>query len=278
MEIKETGLIRLYMANLEQHFVLKRAFALALILILTLNFLLIFLSGNVKLNLLLFTVLIYAGIYFVLGEFITGFIAFRSPEVIAGRVSRQRLNLKDDTDAGELIYYAFKKFRNGNIEECREALSKFFALKYLPMEMIRFAYLILADSYLEEDKSGRALKILKDHIVKKDSSDSISQFIYGRAFFEQGIYDKALQALEQSWEHFLSRNFGVPNIFPSRLKNSELKTVYRGTLEVFIPYYLAKAYLMLGNRKKAADFFRTAVVLCRNKHLRPLLKKSFNSM
>jgi len=275
LDIKETGLIRLYMANLEHHFVLKRALALALVLLAVLNFLLIFLSGNAKLNLLLFAALIYLGIYFVFGEFITGFIAFKPPEVIAARVSRQRIGIRDENDAGDIIYYAFKKFRNGNIEECREALSKIFALKYVSIEMVRFAYLILADSYLEEEKSGRSLKILKNHIIKKDFSDSLSQFIYGRALLDQGIYDKALHALEQSWDHFLSRDFGIPNIFRSGLKNSELKTVYRGALEVFIPYYMAKAYLMVGNRKKAADFFRSSLILCTNKHLRPLLEKNF---
>ncbi|NLO89963.1 MAG: hypothetical protein GX088_06540 [Clostridia bacterium] len=275
MDIKETGLIRLYMANLEHHFVLKRALALALVLLAVLNFLLIFLSGNAKLNLLLFVALIYLGIYFVFGEFIVGFIAYKPPEVIAARVSSKKIILGDEENAGEIIYYAFKKFRNGNIEESREALGKFFDLKYVSMEMVRFAYLILADSYLEEDKSGKSLKILKNHILKRDDSDSLSQFIYGRALLDQGVYDKALHALEQSWDSFLSRDFGIPNIFRSGQRNSELRAVYRGTLEVFIPYYMAKAYLMVGNRKKAGDFFRSSLALCRNKHLRPLLEKNF---
>jgi hypothetical protein len=55
-----------------------------------------------------------------------------------------------------------------------------------------------------------------------------------------------------------------------------LRDLYKDTLEVFVPFYLGKAYWVLGGREEeAGKQLKSALVLCRNRNLRPLLQQDF---
>jgi len=271
---KTPDIYRLYLVNMEQQIVLKRALAFAFFIIGLANLVFVLVSGG-QMQALGFMVLVFFAIYFLFGELIAGVIASREPEKIAEWAAKQKLLLKDETDAGELVVYAAKKLRNGNIKECREALQKFFKLKYVASSTVRFAYLVLADAQRQEGDLDKSLNTLRQQVTK-DEVDSLSLFVLGRTFLQQEKYNKASEVLERAWEHYLSKNYGIPDLLRSKLRNRELKIVYSRTLEVFIPYYLAKAYWGLGNVRKARDFLNSALVLCRNKNLRPYLEESFS--
>ena len=275
MSSNKPDLYRLYLANLEQHQVFKRAFALALIILGLVDLFYVLLVGGSLSGIYLLIILLLL-VYFVLGDIITGLITFKEPEVIIRRVASQKLREPEASDAGGLAGYAFKKLRNGNIVECREALKHFFQLPEVAPSIVRFSRMVQADMERMEGNLDSGARIIKNQVLKKKGPNSITMLVYGRVLLEQGNFLKAAEALTQSQDFFLAKIYGVPNLYKRRFKNGEFRRVIREALAVFVPYYLAKAYWAVGKEQEAGKNLHRALSLCRNKHLRELMKIDFN--
>lgn len=268
-------LFRLYLVNMEQRKVTKRAFALALVLLGVFVttyafFILKEISGLWAMYLLLL------GVYFVLGEFIVGIMVFGPPERIIKWAVRQKPPFPDGSNAGELAAGAAKFLRNGSLKGCKELLNQFFSLKNVSPLWTGFANTILADLQRTEGKVEEAVKTLKFSVFKKKrQNNSLSLLVLGRCHLQQGEWEKALEAFEGANDCLLDQEYGVPDLFKSRFKNSEMKDLYKDTLHVFVPFYLGKACLAVGRREEAGKHLKSALVLCRNRKLRPLLQEDF---
>jgi tetratricopeptide (TPR) repeat protein len=270
-------LFRLYLANIEQYRMTKRAFgfALAVLGLIAVVYLVVFVKNYSGLWLVFFTLLL---VYMVFGEFLVGGMAFGPPERIIKKAAKQKLKEPDSSDAGELAAAAAKFLCIGNFTMCREMLNKVFELKNVGVLRIMFANTVLADLYRTEGKPDKSIKILKSKVLrKKKGSSSYSMFIIGRAWLEKGDYQKAIEALEEAYYYVREGHPGIPDLFKSGFRNREIRNIYRDALQVFVPYYLGKAYYWApgDNQETAAEHLNSAIVLCRNRHFRPLLKRDF---
>ncbi len=269
-------LFRLYLVNMEQQRVTKRAFALALVVLgVFLTAYAFLVAKNISGLWVIYLFLLM--VYFLLGEFIVGAMVYGPPKRIIKWAVKQKAPLPKASDAGELAAGAAKHLRNGNFTGCRQLLDQFFSLKNVAASWVGFGNTILADLQRTEGDPEAAVKTLKNNVFrKKRQAGCLSMLVFGRALLQQGELEKAIEALEGANEYFLNRDYGIPGLFSSRFKNSEMKNLYKDTLEVFVPFYLGKAYWATGKRpEEAGKYLKSALVLCRNRNLRPLLKEDF---
>ena len=172
---------------------------------------------------------------------------------------------------------AAKHLRNGNFTGSRELLEQIFSLKNVGGSWIAFANTILADLQRAQGDLDGAVKTLKNGVFrKKKTANSLSMLVYGRTLLQQGETGRAIDALQTASKCLRNREFGIADLFKSSFKNRELKNTYKDTLEVFVLFYLGKALWATGKRQEeAGKQLNSALVLCRNIHLRPLLKEDF---
>lgn len=269
-------LFRLYLVNMEQRRVTKRAFALALVLLGAIFTAYAFLVAKNPSGLWMVYALLL-GVNFLLGDLVVGFMVSGPPERIIQWAAKQRIRPPDSNNAGELAGAAAKHLRNGNLTGTRELLEQLFSLKNIGGSWLAFANTVLADLQRTQGNLDEAVKTLKNGVFrKKRGANSLSMFVYGRTLLQQGETGRAIEALETAGKCFKSREYGIPDLFKSKFKNSELRNNYKDTLEVFIPFYLGKALWATGRRQEEAGRqLNSALVLCRNKHLRPLMKEDF---
>lgn len=269
-------LFRLYLANMEQLRVMKRAlgFALVLIGVIAGVYMGVFLKNYPSLWLVFFFLVL---VYFVLGEFIVGAMVYAPPERIIKWAASQKFREPEKTNAGELAATAAKLLRNGNLTVSKELLDQVFRLKRVGPQRLVFASTVLADLYRSQEKLDNGLKALKNNVLrKKREVGAYSMLVLGRIYLEQGQNEKAVEALESANNYLKAGNSGIPDLYKSGFKNREFRGTYREALQVFVPFYLGKAYYWSpGGEQSAAQNFNSAVVLCRNRHLRPLLKEDF---
>lgn len=269
-------LFRLYLANMEQMRVTKRAFALALVLLGAFFTGYAFLVAKNPSGLWVIYALLL-GVYFLLGDLIVGVMVSGPPKRIVQWAAKRKDRPPDSSNAGELAAAAAKHLRNGNFTGSRELLEQIFSLKNVGGSWIAFANTILADLQRAQGDLDGAVKTLKNGVFrKKKTANSLSMLVYGRTLLQQGETGRAIDALQTASKCLRNREFGIPDLFKSSFKNRELKNTYKDTLEVFVPFYLGKALWATGKRQEeAGKQLNSALVLCRNRHLRPLLKEDF---
>lgn len=278
MSEERYDLFRLYLANMEQYRVIKKVFNFALILLgaIAAVYALIFQKNYSALWVVFFTLLI---LYFIVGDFFVGSLVFGPPDRIIGWAAKQKMKEPDMTNAGELATVAAKFLRNGSVTLCRETLDQVFKLKNVSSGRLMFANTVLADLYRTEGDFDKSIKTLKNHVLRKNKNfGSYSLFVFGRALLQQGEYERAIEAFEDARDHLKGGNIGIPDLQKSKSKNKTMRNYYGETLQVFVPFYLGKACFWGQDeerRQEAAENLNSAIVLCRNRHLRPLLKQDF---
>lgn len=277
MSKERYDLFRLYMANMEQYMVIRKVFRFALVILGAIGvvYSLVFLRNTTSLWITFLTVLFF---YFIAGDFIVGAMVFGPPNRTIKWVARQKMKEPDYTSAGELAAGAAKLLRNGNVSLARELVNQAFQLKDIGGTWLIFANTVRADLLRAEGELEESIKTLKRSVLrKKKDAGSYSFLVLGRAYLQQGNYRKAIEALEDASALQKEGDIGIPDVYKSRSKNRTMRNFYGETLQVFIPFYLGKAYFWgaEGKEQAAAEKLNSAVILCRNRHLRPLLKEEF---
>jgi len=262
---------------MEQYMIMKRVFNMALIMVgaLAAVYIAVIKKNYSSLWLIFFFLLLF---YFIVGDFIVGAAVFGPVKKIIRWAAGQKIKEPDRTNAGELSATAAKLLRNGNLTAAKELLDEVFALKRVGPNRMMFANTILADVLRTEGEVEKSIRTLKNSVLKKKrETGCYSLFVLGRAYLQQGNYDKAIEAFEDANALLKDGELGIPDLFKARAKNRTMRNYYGETLTVFVPFYLGKSQFWSpgGDEQAAAENLNKAVVLCRNRHLRPLLKQDF---
>ena len=270
-------LFRLYFANMEQHMVMKRAYNLALLLfgVIAVVYTAV-LSKNYSSLWLIFSILLF--LYLIVGNFIVGIMVFRPPNRIIKWVANQKLKEPESTNAGELAATAAKLLRNGSVTKAKELLDQVFKLKNVGNSRLIFANTVLADLFRTQGELEKSQKILKSNVLgKKRDAGSYSFLVLGRTLLQLGEYERAIEALANARSLLKEGELGVPDLYKQGSKNRALEHLYYETLQVFVPFYLGKAYFWAKgeHEQEAAEHLNSAVILCMNRNMRPLLKEDF---
>lgn len=277
MSEQRYDLYRLYLANMEQFQVAKRVYAMVIILlgIISIGYFALFQKDYSVLWLIVVFLLF---LYFILGNVFVGAMAFGPPDRVIKKVAKQKLKKPEDNNAGELAATAALLIRNGNVPLAKDLLDQVFQLRGVSPRRLMFANTVLSEALLVEGELDEALKTLKGNALKKSGdAGSYTFFILGRILLQQEDYDKAIQAFEDAAQHLTDGYTGVPDMFKQGAKNRSMISTYGETLQVFVPYYLGKTHLFApkGDKAVAQHQLDSALVLCRNRYFKPLLKQDF---
>ena len=278
MRDQRYDLFRLYLANMEQYTMAKRFFGLAVILLgLIAGIYIAVIQRNYSGLWIIFAVLLF--FYFILGSFLVGAMVFGPPDRIVKRVSGQKLKKPDETNAGELAATAATLVRNGNLAVARDLLDQVFALKNVGPKRLMFANTVLAEAQLVEGDVDQAFKTLKGSALKKSGdAGAYTFFVLGRILLKQENYSKAIEAFQDAADYLGEGHIGIPDMYKQKARNRSMRNIYGETLQVFVPFYLGKAHFWApkGDEQVAGKQLNSAVVLCRNRNFRPLLKQDFS--